>query len=174
MIKISREYKKSKKAVSKPNVLCVGFAKCGTTTLYDILAQHPDIYLSRIKEPIYYSEKELEEKGFEWYLKRYYLKAPSQKVIMEINPLIAKCDIPKKIVMDYGKDTKIIFLIRNPISRLYSNFKMNMLAGQTFTEKKKHCIEKNSVLFDWWVKENFYYHEGKIDVKNVAEMKSVK
>ena len=63
----------------KPNVLCVGFAKCGTTTMYDIMKQHPDIYLSNIKEPIYYGSKNLEQnKGFNWYLNRYYAKSISE------------------------------------------------------------------------------------------------
>ena len=34
-----------------PNFFVAGAAKCGTTALYHILEQHPEIYLSPIKEP---------------------------------------------------------------------------------------------------------------------------
>ena len=33
--------------------ICIGFQKCGTTSLYDLLKQHSDIYLTEdVKEPI--------------------------------------------------------------------------------------------------------------------------
>lgn len=38
----------------EPNFFVVGAAKCGTTTLYDFLEQHPDVYMSPIKEPHFF------------------------------------------------------------------------------------------------------------------------
>lgn len=139
----------------KPNVLCVGFAKCGTTTLYDIMKQHPEIYLSNIKEPIYYGDKELCNRGFAWYLKRYYPKKVQEKIIMEINPIIGR-DVPaKKIFEDFGKNIKIIFMIRNPIDRLYSEFKMNLVDGTCFENVKDNFSDSTSKLFQKWVDINF-------------------
>ncbi len=37
-----------------PNFLVIGAAKCGTTSLYHYLKQHPDVYMSPIKEPNYF------------------------------------------------------------------------------------------------------------------------
>lgn len=155
----------------KPNVLCVGFAKCGTTTLYDIMSQHSEIYLSKIKEPVYYSSEYVEPKGFEWYLKRYYPKKCNKKVIMEINPLIARSNIPDKILRDFGPDTKIIFMIRNPVKRMYSNFKMNLLPGINFKTKKEHLEGNSSILFDKWVKENFIKDGENLKIRQVRQTK---
>lgn len=38
-----------------PNFLVTGAAKCGTTTLYHYLRQHPSVYMSPIKEPNHFS-----------------------------------------------------------------------------------------------------------------------
>lgn len=38
----------------EPNFFVIGAAKCGTTTLYDFLEQHPDVYMSPIKEPHFF------------------------------------------------------------------------------------------------------------------------
>jgi hypothetical protein len=38
-----------------PNFFIVGAPKAGTTSLYNYLAQHPDIYMSPIKEPCHFS-----------------------------------------------------------------------------------------------------------------------
>lgn len=145
----------------KPNVLCVGFAKCGTTTLYDIMKQHPDIYLSGIKEPIYYGSKELVEKrGFEWYQKRYYPKATKKKVVMEINPILGRMVSASQIKLDYGDDTKIIFLIRNPITRIYSEFKMNLIDGTCFPKLSDNLGDSTKQLFDLWLENNFIENNG--------------
>ncbi len=39
-----------------PNFLVIGAAKCGTTSLYHYLKQHPDVYMSPIKEPNHFSK----------------------------------------------------------------------------------------------------------------------
>ncbi len=38
-----------------PNFIVVGAAKSGTTSLYHYLQQHPDVYMSPVKEPEYFS-----------------------------------------------------------------------------------------------------------------------
>ena len=147
-----------------PNVLCIGFAKCGTTTLYDIFSQNENIHLSGIKEPIYYGYNKIYKKGFEWYKKRYY-KISTNKKIVEINPRIAKYASAKEILKDYGEKTKIIILIRNPIKRLYSNFKMNLSTGKCFNNLNEHLNNNTSILFDKWIKENFYEEKNTIKIK---------
>ncbi|MBK9638978.1 MAG: sulfotransferase [Bacteroidetes bacterium] len=39
----------------RPNFFIVGAAKAGTTSLYQYLSQHPEVYMSPIKEPNYFS-----------------------------------------------------------------------------------------------------------------------
>jgi len=41
----------------EPNFFLVGAPKAGTTSLYHYLRQHPDIYMSPIKEPSYFSSE---------------------------------------------------------------------------------------------------------------------
>ena len=38
-----------------PNFFIVGAAKAGTTSLYNYLINHPEVYLSPIKEPNYFN-----------------------------------------------------------------------------------------------------------------------
>lgn len=41
-----------------PNFLIIGAARSGTTSLYHYLRQHPDIFMSPIKEPNYYTDED--------------------------------------------------------------------------------------------------------------------
>ena len=42
--------------LNKPNLFIVGMPKCGTTSLYNSLRQHPDIFMSAFKEPHYFGK----------------------------------------------------------------------------------------------------------------------
>ena len=41
--------------MKKPNFLIAGASKCGTTSLYNYLGQHPDIQFANMKEPKFFS-----------------------------------------------------------------------------------------------------------------------
>src|SRR5215217_7116747 len=43
--------------MTMPNFFIVGAQKAGTTSLYHYLDQHPQIYMSPIKEPCYFSDE---------------------------------------------------------------------------------------------------------------------
>lgn len=59
---------------TKLSFICIGFQKCGTTSLYDLLKQHPGIYLTEdVKEPMFYRVPFLRQiLGRDWYRKRYF------------------------------------------------------------------------------------------------------
>ena len=43
----------------KPNFIIVGVARCGTTSLFHYLEQHPEIGMAKVKEPKYFSSLDL-------------------------------------------------------------------------------------------------------------------
>lgn len=137
------------------NFLCVGFPRCGTTTLYNILYQHENIYLSALKEPVFYGNKEFDKKDVNWYYRRYFGKnIPSKMKLGEINPNTNSWTSAKQLYKDYGKDLKLIFIVRNPVTRLFSDFKMNLARGTCFPELKDHCTNDTSRSFTKFVKQN--------------------
>ena len=71
-----------------PNFFIVGAPKAGTTSLYHYLAQHPDVYMSPIKEPNYFAEEirlgNIDENWQGWARRedqalRQYLSGPMQE-----------------------------------------------------------------------------------------------
>ena len=50
--------------LSKVNFFVIGAAKCGTTTLYARLRAHPEVFLSPMKEPNYYSRRDIDPSRF--------------------------------------------------------------------------------------------------------------
>ena len=62
-------------AANRPNLFILGAAKAGTTTLYHILNQHPQVYMSFDKEPAFFCDDEYYARGEGWYLRTFFQKA---------------------------------------------------------------------------------------------------
>jgi hypothetical protein len=58
-----------------PSFFLIGAAKAGTTTLYEILRQHPQVFLPDVKEPAFFCDDDYYENGIDWYRRTYYADA---------------------------------------------------------------------------------------------------
>ncbi|MCD7751614.1 MAG: sulfotransferase domain-containing protein [Lachnospiraceae bacterium] len=58
----------------EPSFICIGFQKCGTTSLYDLLKKNRHVYLTEdVKEPMFYRVPFMRFfLGRKWYCQRYF------------------------------------------------------------------------------------------------------
>lgn len=105
--------------------LCVGFVKCGTSSLHAALKKNKKVFLPKKKETLYLSNwKNRFDDAPERFNSIYFPNVPEGKVVGNVEPSYhAKAEDAYEC---YGKDTKIIFMVRNPASATYSYFKMLM------------------------------------------------
>lgn len=114
-----------------PNFLCVGAQKAGTTTLYEILKQHPDIFLpQKVKETKFFVNAEKYAKGLKFYEKEYFSEYGMQAAIGEVDPaMMYEEKAAQRIYESLGNDVKLIFIFRNPAARAYSHYLMSQRKG---------------------------------------------
>lgn len=144
----------------KMDFLCVGFQKAGTTTLDTILRQHSQINLPKIKETQYFYWNQKYKKSWEILWKRYY--ADKDGICGAIEPEFES--FPKEIREVFGKDIKLIFIMRNPVDRLFSSYRMELRRGNmAFVENSRH--RKNvRQMFEQFVEAHMVHHKaGKKD-----------
>jgi hypothetical protein len=106
-----------------PNLFIIGAAKAGTTALYDYLSQHPQVFLSRIKEPMFFSRDECYARGLDWYEDVCFEGAEDYPVRAEATPhyLYWSEKVAPRIKEVYGEiPVKFIVSFRDPVSRAYS------------------------------------------------------
>jgi len=105
-----------------PNFFILGSAKCGTTALYEVLKNHPDIYFPLIKEPQFFCNEKLYAKGIDFYLKTYFSDVKDYKAIGEATPHYLYYEkVAKRISNDLPeKNHRFIIILRNPVKRAYS------------------------------------------------------
>ena len=121
------------KTAMKPEFLCIGFQKCGTTTLYDILKQHGKIVPTEgVKEPMFYRVPFLRTLlGAKWYENRYFghCQPEDGQIAGEVNAGLSFRGCADKIGGDFSPETKLIFLMRDPADRCYSAYKYFLALG---------------------------------------------
>ena len=121
-----------------PNFLVIGAAKSGTTTLYDSLKQHPDVFLSPLKEPHFFShglsgniEVAVERYGkyqspitsLEIY-QSLFENASNKTAIGEASTSYLIHPEAARRIKEYVPNVKLMAILRNPIDRAYSAFLM--------------------------------------------------
>ena len=112
-----------------PNFFIIGAAKAGTTTLYELLRQHPDVFLSVIKEPQFFCHEEEYRKGMRYYLSTYFRDSERYSARGESTPHYIYFDkVARRISRDIPAiNQKFIVLLRDPVKRAYSLY-WNMVA----------------------------------------------
>ena len=104
---------------SSPDFVIVGAQKAGTTSLLDLILQHPDIKRPRAKEVHFFDENF--EKGVTWYHSFFPLNFLG-KLTGEASPYyLFHPGVPKRLY-DYKKNIKIIAILRDPVGRAVSHY----------------------------------------------------
>jgi hypothetical protein len=111
---------------SVPDFLVIGTQKAGTTSLYNYLIQHPQVIRNKSwKEVRYYDMSENYNQGWGWYLGNFPSKwEKGARLTLDNSPsYLYFPHIPELIKRDLG-EIKMIAILREPVSRAYSAWKM--------------------------------------------------
>lgn len=106
----------------KPNYMLIGASKCASSTICTLLGQHPDIFMVKCKETAFFSNDEIYERGLDWY-ESLYSEAGDKKMRGEgSNRYTMKEVFPNTVsrILSYNPDLKLIYCVRNPITRIES------------------------------------------------------
>jgi hypothetical protein len=141
--------------IHKPNFFLVGAAKSGTTSMSSWLSQHPDVYVSPIKEPNFFStdidpnrfrksyrstlhqdQEAIDGKGRqvafirdeELYAELFRPNAGTLAAGDCSTSYLFSKDAAQNIHI-FNPEAKIIMLLRNPVERAFSHYTMAVQMG---------------------------------------------
>ncbi len=165
--------------MTMPNFLIIGAAKSGTTALDRYLKEHPQIYMSPIKELNFFAlEGEDCEKFKKNLLKNsdlpnfitdletyriFFKKVAKEIAIGESSPLYLLHPKAPERIKHYIPKVKIIAILRDPVERAYSDFLFVRSRGSEpipdfhkALKAESERIEKN-YWFRWYYKQRGFY-----------------
>lgn len=133
-----------------PNLFIAGAPRCGTSSLHAHLQSIPGIYMSRIKEPNFFSRSVI---GIDHPMVRpirneqQYLQlfrgAGNSKVVGEATPFYLEDPAAPSLINRVAPDARVIVSLRDPVERLHSHYLMmrnNLPAIGSFIDEIKRGI----------------------------------
>jgi hypothetical protein len=104
-----------------PNLIGVGAARSGTTSLYHLLEHTPDIRMSPVKEIAYFSTRYDRMTDAEYL--QFFLGGEAARFRGEISPqYLHSVEAPERIKALCG-DCRIVIQLRNPVRRAVSHYR---------------------------------------------------
>ncbi len=108
-----------------PNFIILGAAKAGTSSLFNILGGHVQVFHSQQKELGFFSNDEFFAKGPEWYARAHFGGAQKFAVRMEASPAYltwSEKTAPRMRSTFAGRPLKMAVIFRDPVQRAYSHY----------------------------------------------------
>lgn len=113
-------------------VLLVGAMKAGTTSLYQLLSQHPRIAPCREKEPEFLCKRELWHRGFAEYCKLWDWSDERHDWAIEASTSYTKLPaIPSAATATwrFPAEFRFVYVVRDPIQRIRSEYVHSLAEG---------------------------------------------
>ena len=120
--------------ISSPDrfALIIGAMKAGTTSLFEILSQHPQICPSKKKEPDYFIN-DRGDKAHEDYIGLWDWKSEVHTVALESSVAYTKepfiSGVPERIYKSGLGQFRFIYMLRDPLTRIESQARHALFAG---------------------------------------------
>jgi len=124
-----------------PNLFIVGAAKSGTSSMYQYLRVHKDIYGPNNKEPRFLSKDDfsylsIKDREMERIIKtkqeyaQLYKEATNERYVLDGSVYTMVFENAVKKIKEIAPFYKVIVMLRNPVDRFISHYKMAYLLGQ--------------------------------------------
>jgi len=164
-------------ADKKPNFIVIGAMKAATTSLYTYLKQHPQIFMTKVKELMFFSnfqqennykilgKKRKQLNTLEAYLAMFN-DVENEKAVGEASPSYIYNQKAPKLIKEHLPNAKIIAILRQPTDRAYSNYLHAKRADRENATSFQEAIElENERIKENWSPLYHYIEKGYYSVQ---------
>ncbi len=114
-------------------VIIAGAAKCGTSSLFQYLAQHPAVAPSQPKEPNFFASDENWARGRAWYESLFEFDPVQHAWALDGSTYYTKhpdfTGAPERM-LEFGGEYRIVYVVRNPLKRVESHLRHRLMHGK--------------------------------------------
>lgn len=135
-----------------PDIIILGAAKAGTTSVYVYLKQHPDIFVPQPKELKFFTNP---YGDFSKYLDHFRDKGNKIAVEVSSDYLYSGSETAKRI-KKYLPKVKLVAILRDPVERAYSDYCMDVRNGKVLNSFSKALCGKFRTRY---INQGFYFQQ---------------
>jgi hypothetical protein len=119
-------------------LLIIGAMKCGTSSLYKYLIQHPEVAECHKKEPGFFSNRNYQARDLESYSQLWNFIPGQHSVALEASTEYTKFPYFSGVaerIHDLNANFKFIYIVRDPIERIESHYTHGQSQNWKFSQK---------------------------------------
>lgn len=132
-----------------PNFIGIGVQRSGTTWIYEMLKNHPQVCMSPEKEINFFNHHY--DRGLEWY-KKFFNECSREKVIGEFSPTYLSHNLTAKRIRKIVPEAKLIVSLRNPADQIFSRY-CYMITRKKYNKSFDEALKERPFL----IENAFYY-----------------
>lgn len=102
-----------------PGFLIIGAQRCGTTSMYRTLSQHPEIRKAVLHKGVHYFDLNYDH-SLRWYRAHFPLRTSSAALTFESSPYYLFHPLAAERIARDLPEVKLLVLVRDPVERAYS------------------------------------------------------
>ncbi len=130
-----------------PDFIFIGGQKCGSTSMYNYLIEHPKI-LPATKKQVHFFDRYF-DKGIDWYLAQFPA-IRQDDITGEATPSYLFHPLVPQLVSKFLPEVKLIVVLRNPVDRLISHYNMLLRKNtESLSLEAALACEIERTQFDW-------------------------
>ncbi len=117
--------------------IIIGAAKCGTTTLFDHLAEHPEVCPASTKEPNFFASEEHFARGRAWYESLWRWDPTRHKTALEASTFYSVYPLYPSAARNMAQldaNYKLIYIVRPQMEQIASHFTHALSIGSAWTD----------------------------------------
>lgn len=144
--------------LGEPSFFINGFARCGTTSLYMYLVQHPQILSCAYKEPMFFNKDYA--LGMDWYLSHFPTLATEGHLITgEATTRYIDHYKAAERLHQHFPQAKFVVMMRNPVERTISDYHLLVKMGvlkeslDQLIDRLKNLRHKSEKDLEKWVQQ---------------------
>ncbi len=109
--------------------LILGAQKSGTTTLFQLLSEHPGVFVPPGKEVPFFTRDDASPATLSAYLQEHFGSAPANALTGKVTPhYLSDPRVPARL-RAMMPDTRLAVILRNPVERALSHYRMSVRRG---------------------------------------------
>ena len=109
--------------------IVAGAQKAGTTALFDYLSEEPGVACSRVKEVHFFDDETQDWRAPDYGAYHANFEAPDGRLRGEATPIYLYWPASLERIAAYNPAMKLIVLLRDPVERAWSHWKMEYARG---------------------------------------------
>ena len=136
--------------MKKLDFIILGTQKSGTTTIFQLLSEHPGVFIPAGKELPFFVRDDVTPESYQAFISEHYRGKLNSFIIGKVTPnYLSDPRVPERL-LSLSNKTLLIAILRDMVERAFSHYRMSVRRGiekRNFTESIDQMLDSDALIY---------------------------